>query len=73
MDNVKQLRKSLTKAEASLKRAREAYSTCLITSDHAGCAAEQDALARAEREVNALRHKLAEAARQADRTVEERR
>ena len=73
MDNVKQLRKSLSKAEAALKRAQAAYSTCLLSSDHAGCAAEQDALARAEREVNALRHKLAEAARQADRTVEERR
>lgn len=67
MDNVKQLRKSLSKAEATLRRAQAAYSTCLLASDHAGCAAEQDTLARAEREVNALRHKLAEAERLAGR------
>jgi hypothetical protein len=67
MDNARQLRKSLSKAEATLRRAQAAYSTCLLTGDHAGCAAEQDALARAEREVNALRHKLAEAARQTER------
>lgn len=73
MDNVRQLRKSLSKATAALKRAQTAYSTCLLTSDHAGCAAEQDALARAEREVNALRHKLAEAERQAEQAVKEQR
>ena len=67
MDGIRELRKSLKKAEADLKRARESYSTCLITSDHAGCAVEQDALARAEREVNALRHKLVEAERLAGR------
>lgn len=67
METVNELRKSLAKAEAALKRAQSAYSTCLLTSDHDGCAAEQDALARAEREVNALRHKLAEAARLAGR------
>lgn len=67
MDNVKQLEKSLSKATAALKRAQAAYSTCLLTSDHTGCAVEQDALARAEREVNALRHKLVEATRLAGR------
>lgn len=67
MDNVKQLEKSLKKAKATLRRARAAYSTCLLTSDHAGCAVEQDTLARAEREVNALRHRIAEAERLAGR------
>jgi hypothetical protein len=67
MDGIRELRKSLKKAEADLKRARESYSTCLITSDHAGCAVEQEALVAAERRVHALERRLVEAARLAGR------
>jgi hypothetical protein len=67
MDNIKQLRKSLDKAAAALRRAKEAYSTCMLNSDHSGCAAEQDAVTRAEHEVSALRHRIAAAERLAGR------
>jgi len=70
MDNVKQLEKSLKKAEATLRRARAAYSTCLLTGDNDGCASEQEALTTAEREVNALRRRIAAAERQAERAGE---
>ena len=67
MDTIRDLRKALAKARTELKRAEKAFSTCLITSDHAGCAAEQEAKTAAERRVHALEHRLAEAERVAQR------
>lgn len=65
MDGIKSLKESLRKAEAELRRARQAYSVCLINSDATGCAAEQQAVARAEREVGALLRRINEAEQQA--------
>lgn len=69
MKTVSELRKSLAKAEAELNRAQQAYSVCLLTSDGDGCIAEQEAQAAAEREVNALRRRIAAAERQTAREM----
>lgn len=64
MSDIKSLKESLRKAEAELRRAKRAYSVCLIN-DVTGCAAEQQAVARAEREVGALLRRITEAEQQA--------
>ena len=69
MDSIRDLRKALEKARTELKRAEKAFSTCLITSDHAGCAADQDAKTAAERRVHALEHRLVEAERRESRAA----
>lgn len=64
MTDIRDLKKSLRKAEAALRRAQAAYSTCLLTSDHSGCATEQETVTRAEHEVAALRRRIVAAERQ---------
>lgn len=58
MSDIRDLQKSLKKAQDDLTRAKTAYSTCLLAGDNAGCADEQDALAAAERRVHALERRL---------------
>lgn len=60
MDNASELEKSLAKARAELRRARKAHSACLLV-DPGGCAAEQEAVAAAERRVQALERALGKA------------
>lgn len=69
MDGIKSLKESLRKAEAELRRARQAYSVCLINSDATGCAAEQETVTRAEHEVAALRRRIAATERLAGREM----
>ena len=69
MDTCRELQKSLKRARAELQRAEKSYSTCLLTGDHSGCAAEQEAAAEAERRVHALEHRLAEAERRERRAT----
>lgn len=57
MSTRDELGKALARAEAELRRARKAHSTCLLN-DPGGCAAEQEAVRAAENRVAALRRKL---------------
>jgi multidrug efflux pump subunit AcrA (membrane-fusion protein) len=59
MDGSKDLEASLRKARAELERAQAEYSICLFN-DPGGCAAEQEAVAAAERKVRQLERKLHE-------------
>ena len=62
-DKVRELELSLVDAEADFRRTQTEYSTCLLN-DPGGCAAEQERLQAAERQVKALRRKLGEARRE---------
>ena len=72
MDGIAELQKSLDRATGELRRAREAYSTCLLN-DPGGCAAEQQAVAEAERRVQALRRNIDEARMRATLSKEKER
>lgn len=62
MSSIDELQKSLAKAEAELRRARKAYSTCLLN-DPTGCGREQEAVAAAETRVGALERRIEDARR----------
>ena len=68
-DAVDELEKSLERATAALSRARDMHLSCLLAHDSHGCRAEQGAVEAAERRVNALRHRLVEAKRLAQREM----
>ena len=61
--DARELERAVRKALAEVKRRREMYSTCMLTSDIDGCREEQQALADAQKRLAALQHKLAEAER----------
>ena len=62
MDGLRELEKAWRDAVGAVRRAREAYSMCLLN-DPGGCALEQESLAAAEKRLRALERKLAEARR----------